>query len=863
MRRLNPKPAICAVALLASGVCCFAEPAGGGPGGSGGHPSDPFFALDHVLDVTIWMAPVDWHVLRHQRFDQPGRYGGADCRTRPFPEDYSWFAADVTVNGLRYGEVGIRKKGWQGSVGWQKPSLKLGFDKFVEDQALGGVLTRVTLNNGAQDESLLSTCLAYQVFAAAGLPAPRCNYARVAVNGENLGIYVHVEDIEYSLLERAFTDAGGNLYEGVRSDFRPGFRGTIEKKTNRDASDWSDVDAVIAALQDPSPAGLAALAAVVDLDRFLTFWAAEVLVGHGDGYAGYLNNFQFYREPDRRFVFIPWGVDRTFRPGVDAVLASGAIANRLYRDVAWRAAYEVRLRELLDTVWDETELLRRSERMAAIVQAHARHNRGQRAARGADHVRRFIAERRAEVLAGQESAPEDWETLLARPFECWGEPTSFELRFETTWGQGQGGTAGPFATGAVTRYLLDGTERAVGPSGVTAGLAGPKEPVLPEASDTLVVITLMAWTEDSTIRGVTVWLQSRQFRGGARLVIDRYPDIYQRPSQSGAVTWSVRPGATKPEHIVPVNTGTLELYAAGMHPGGNVSGRFVGVLWSIADPPAGGNEIQKPPSLIINEVAARGEPRDWFELYNASGAPLALADFMLADDLTDRSRRIPFLTGLRIEPGAYLRVELDSDRWPGFALGRGEELGIWTWYGRPVAQVDWRAGDSRGGTSYARVPDLTGPFRTVSEPTPGAPNAGASIDLTYAQPLIVRSWSALAELAAGERGAPIASAALGGRAPPAGRTGFDLYLDAAATELTYYKDPCAREDLQERFYLHVFPADPAEQSGFYNRSFLFAERGVRRSGACVALVPLPAYQGGIAHIRTIHGDWSVEVPVGE
>ena len=177
---------------------------------------------------------------------------------------------------------------------------------------------------------------------------------------------------------------------------------------------------------------------------------------------------------------------------------------------------------------------------------------------------------------------------------------------------------------------------------------------------------------------------------------------------------------------------------------------------------------------------------------------------------------------------------------------------------RPVAQIDWRAGDSGRGTSYARVPDLIGPFRTVSDPTPGAPNAGALIDLAPVQPPIIRHWSALAELAAGERGAPAA------RGPP-----FDLYLDEAGTELIYYKEPCATEDLQERVYLRVFPADPADldpderQAGFYNRSFLFAEFGVRRRGACVALVPLPAYQGGIAHVRAGQGAWGVEFPVGE
>ena len=848
--RIGP---ICVAAALAAALLLAPNRPAAAQRINGGHPGDPWFALDHVLDVAIEMAPVDWRRLRGQKPIQAGRDGGADCRTWPYAEAYSWFAADVTVDGRRYGEVGVRKRGYRGSVSSQKPSLKLDFDRFVHGQALGGVLTRINLNNSAQDDSRLSTCLAYQVFAAAGLPAPRCNYARVAVNGREMGLYVHVEDIERSLLERAFADAGGNLYEGTVSDFQPEYRGAFEKETNQDAGDWSDVDAVIAALQDPSPAGLQALAAAVDLDRFLTFWAAEVLVRQGDGYVVSANNYHVYREPGGRFVFIPWGADRTFTWPRWTVGARGAIAHRLYGDPAWREAYATRLSELLDTVWDETELLRRSERMAAIVQAHARPDRRAEAARGADRVRRFITERRAGILGAPESGPAG----LLPPDECWGEPTSFELRFETAWGRS--GQSDPFATGTVTRYLLDGTEQGVGPSGVTAGLAAPEEPALPGGSENLVVITLMATGADSTIRGVTVWLEPRYFYGGSGHRIDRRPWAARSVRRRlDAITWSVRPGATTPEHVIPFHTATLTLYEAGMQPGAAISGRFEGVLWS-SQPPAGVPLARQPqvPSLIINEVAAHGEPRDWFELYNASGVPLALQDFVLADDLTDRSRRFPFLPG-RIEPGAYLQIELDSDRWPGFALGRDEELGIWTWYGRPVAQVDWREGDSGRGTSYARVPDLTGPFKTVASPTPGAPNAGAAIDLTPAQPPIVRNWSALAAVAAGKRGAPAATA------------DFDLYLDAAGTELTYHKEPCAPADLQERFYLHVFPADPAElaadrrQSGFHFRNFHFTEYGLLREGACVALVPLPAYERGIDRIRTGQfNGWRVEFPAGE
>ena len=725
VRRAIARPAALSGAVL-SGALLLAAHVPAAAQDAAGPPGDHWFALEHVLDVAVEMAPADWDRLRRQTRTMADLFGGSDCLAQPFAQIFSWFAADVTVDGVRYGEVGVRKKGFLGSLSEEKPSLKLRFDRYVDDQALGGALERVTLNNSVQDPSLLNTCLASQVFAAAGLPAPRCNFASVTVNGERLGLYVQVEDVEASLLERVFADPGGALYEGTVSDFRPGFRGTFERKTD---GDWSAVDAVTAALQDPSAAGREALAAAVDLDRFLTFWAAEVLVGHWDGYAGNRNNYYVYAEPGGQLAFIPWGVDQTFTttdsPFDDfvsppSVMAHGAIAHRLYRDAAGRAAYAARLRELLDTVWDEAALLRRSERMAAIVQAHELAERRSEAARDADRVRRFIGERRAEILADLEPEPPAWPWPPVSADLCWGEPISFELWFETAWGTKE--SADPFAAGTVTRYLLDGAEQPVELSGATAGWAGPEE-AAQMGVEQAAVITLMLMGEDYSMEGVTAWLPPDRAAPGARVVIGE--------QGVGGVTWSLPPGATEPGAPIPIIAGGLELDAAGTEPGAAVTGRFSGTLWGLEQPAAvsaaagaAGEQaaVRDATGLVINEVAARGEPRDWFELYNAGPEPLALADFVLADDLTDPGKRTPFPPGLIIQPGAYLRIELDGDGWPGFALGRDEELGIWTADGRLAAQVDWAEGQSDDGASFARMPDVTGPFRTVTAPTPGAPN---------------------------------------------------------------------------------------------------------------------------------------------
>ncbi len=104
---------------------------------------------------------------------------------------------------------------------------------------------------------------------------------------------------------------------------------------------------------------------------------------------------------------------------------------------------------------------------------------------------------------------------------------------------------------------------------------------------------------------------------------------------------------------------------------------------------------------------------------------------------------------------------------------------------------------------------------------------------------------------------------------PTASSHFDLYLDGAT--LTYVKNRCAPEDVQEKFFLHVFPANaadlPASQQGFDNLDFYFYEGGARLDGACMAVVVLPDYE--FTRIRTgqfvrVGGRqlWSVEFPAG-
>src|SRR6185436_17476366 len=57
--------------------------------------------------------------------------------------------------------------------------------------------------------------LGYEVYRAAGVPAPRLAHVEVWVNGELWGVYQNVETPNRRFLSRWFEDNDGMMYEGA------------------------------------------------------------------------------------------------------------------------------------------------------------------------------------------------------------------------------------------------------------------------------------------------------------------------------------------------------------------------------------------------------------------------------------------------------------------------------------------------------------------------------------------------------------------------------------------------------------------------------------------------------------------------
>lgn len=125
--------------------------------------------------------------------------------------------------------------------------------------------------------------------------------------------------------------------------------------------------------------------------------------------------------------------------------------------------------------------------------------------------------------------------------------------------------------------------------------------------------------------------------------------------------------------------------------------------------------------LVINEVAAAGQPDDWFELVNVSSATVELAGFRFIDEADDPSTAVTFTPGI-LAPGARAVQEV-RDAVEGFQLGADDALWLYrVGESTHCDGVDWSAGDAPAGGSYSRVPDGTGSFETTEPDTRGVAN---------------------------------------------------------------------------------------------------------------------------------------------
>jgi spore coat protein CotH len=277
----------------------------------------PLFDGDAVHEIYLTFTQSNWYELLTANYENNEASG-----------DIPYMEAAFQWNENHFDSVGVRFKGnssYRGASTKKKP-FHIKFNAFVSGQKISG-LNGFVLSNGWSDPSMVRENSYYSLAAAAGLVAPRSNFAALYVNGEYWGLYVLGETVNGDFLKNHFgkADNSGNLYEGdMGATFAylgadpAEYKKVWEKQSNEDIDDWSDLIEFTRVLnQTPVEQLRAALEPVLDVDSVLTALALDNLTVNLDSYVGMNQNFFVYKRPsDGRWVWIPW----------DPSLAFGALA---------------------------------------------------------------------------------------------------------------------------------------------------------------------------------------------------------------------------------------------------------------------------------------------------------------------------------------------------------------------------------------------------------------------------------------------------------------------------------------------------------------------------------------------------------
>ena len=137
-----------------------------------------------------------------------------------------YYTTTVVIDGEAYKNVGIRGKGntslsMVSSMNSDRYSFKVEFDHYDSSITYHG-LDKLSLNNLIQDTTMMKDYLTYTLMNGFGVAAPLCSFVYITVNGEDWGLYLAVEGVEESFLERNYGSNYGDLYKPDSMSFGGG-----------------------------------------------------------------------------------------------------------------------------------------------------------------------------------------------------------------------------------------------------------------------------------------------------------------------------------------------------------------------------------------------------------------------------------------------------------------------------------------------------------------------------------------------------------------------------------------------------------------------------------------------------------------
>jgi len=351
-----------------------------------------------ILSFTIELTAENWDKMLPTP-PEPPRPGQPP---RPPEFDFEYVKATVRFGDEVYRAVALRFKGHSSFRGAAPDSLrkpyKLDFDRFVESRTFHG-FKKLNFSNAFKDPSLLREKLAYDLFAKAGVPAPRASFAKIFLTVEGrfqnqyAGLYTLVEQVDSVFLKDRFSHSKGLLIKVETPDDLP-YRGDDWSSYQRDfvleRGETSDTAALIRFVKFLHQANDAQFAGEIEtrlnVKGFLAQLAVNTLLSNLDSYAGTGHNFYLYHNSETgRFEFIPWDLNEAFgnfaMGSPDDMMdldlyrpfaGKRVLIERLMKIENYREQYRAILKKLIEGPFHPDTICAEMDRLHALIGPDAR-----------------------------------------------------------------------------------------------------------------------------------------------------------------------------------------------------------------------------------------------------------------------------------------------------------------------------------------------------------------------------------------------------------------------------------------------------------------------------------------------------------
>lgn len=304
--------------------------------GATAEKSDAVFGLDRLHTMHLTISAAEWEKMQPSR----GGFNRTPAAKAPplsderkprggFGYDFEYVRGDLEIDGRKLKEVAIRFKGnstYMMTSSYLKRPFKIDLDRFVEGQNWQG-LRKLTLNNNVMDPAATREPLAYAVYRASGVPAPRTTFLELKLtvpgkyDGVVVGVYSLIETVDKGFLKQHFSSGKGLLLkpENVPALAYLGENWATYEARYRPKTDSTPemqrrlIDFARLVHQGSDEEFRRRIAEYLEIDRFLRYTAATVVLSSMDSFVGLGHNYYLYLDPKtRRFSVLPWDLDHSF-----------------------------------------------------------------------------------------------------------------------------------------------------------------------------------------------------------------------------------------------------------------------------------------------------------------------------------------------------------------------------------------------------------------------------------------------------------------------------------------------------------------------------------------------------------------------